>query len=268
MQLELGQRFEQRARLELRLEQRLEEPHSSIANPELTILANNMSTPNNPSELLNLNKDDEDLLFDVEHYLLQKWSFRHVWESLLDSPMIVHADAARQLNGYYDCALAVSSAGIPYGTIFKMAGSMPIFTVDYSHHKRAMTDVAPMSKEVLDCLREKRNVLLIDIDCCTGKTLRTINTYLKNEGIINTGAYLGLSRWKGLGIEGSLGRDNVDFNRFWSKSQSGLVECVSKTPYKNGILPNGFELYGPNQRVATHPKLAMQLAKWVAMNLR
>ena len=113
-------------------------------------------------------------------------------EKIFRSPLIAHVDAALQLKENYDAVVGVREVGLPYAKIFEMVG-FPVFDVDYSHHKRDMKE-PKIDVEHLQRLRDKKAVLLTDIDFVTGKTLREVTRYLRENGVNVGGAYIGLSR--------------------------------------------------------------------------
>jgi len=210
----------------LRLEQRLvHKPHTPIRNPEITKEAEGME--GNLDEVLSRGKlSPHDKMLNTEAFLLSKWEAGEQWKNYLDSPLIAHVDAALQLRQNYDAVVGIKEAGIPYAKIFEMVG-FPIFDIDYSHQKRNMTEPR-MEDEQIKQLRDKQAVLLTDIDFVTGKTLREVTRYLRENGVNVSGAYIGLSRWPGMKSGGfSIGDDTVNFDTFWKGRTFGLSKLIA-----------------------------------------
>ncbi len=237
------------------LEQRVEFTlHSPISNPQLTEDAIN---------------ENEDSLFHsstlaLERDLLSRWDFSESWQSYLDSPLLAHADAALALRKYYDTVVAIRSAGIPYGKIFEMAG-FSYYEIDYSHHKRNMRK-PEMNILDLFLLQDKQSVLLIDIDVVSGKTLRAVYNFLKNQDVNVQGAYIGLSQWPGVdkGVP-YIGNDKVDFGDLWAnKIKSFRIMRNSDSYTKNHfpemsqIIPSNLPVFGVNPNLDSDLNLALK----------
>lgn len=229
----------------LRLEQRLvHKPHTPIRNPEITEEAKGMES-NLDKVLARGQLSRHDKMLHTEAFLLSHWEDGEQWKKYLDSPLIAHVDAALQLRQNYDAVVGIREAGIPYTKIFGMVG-FPTFDIDYSHHKRDMKEPR-MDDEQIKQLRDKQAVLVADIDFVTGKTLREVIKFLRENGVNVNGAYIGLSRWPGMESQGfSVSDDTVNFDTFWKGKTSGLSRVRSRIPYKRELIPEDLALYTSN----------------------
>lgn len=243
--------------IEIGLEQRLSHgPHSPIKNPRLTKRAEDkMYDTTNSRDMIDriLSKTgvvkNKNKMLMIEALLLSLWDNRDEWKQYLDSPLIAHVDAALSLknNCKYDAVVGVKDAGIPYANIFKIIG-MPSFEIDYSHHKRGM-EKPEIEQDTLKSLKDKKRVLIADVDMVTGKTLRTVAEFLRANGINVSGAYIGLYRWPGIKTEKSyIGADTVDFEKVWSKDRGGLSHS-HKILYKKGMIPSYLHLCTSNRHL-------------------
>ncbi len=235
-------------------------PHSAIENPEITEEAERFE--GGLEKILDLpeNVDIYRKKLFFEALLLSKWKEKEErdWREYFDSPLISHADASLQLKGKYDAVVAIRDAGIPYSKIFEIIG-FPVFEIDYSHHKRKMNKPI-ISDSQLEELKHKKSVLLVDIDFVTGKTLRKVTEYLRENEVNVKGAYIGLFKWPGIdsGKKYHVGTDTVNFDSFWHLSPiTGLSKVREDIMLKNGkpvfpyrkykkLLPSDFELYTSN----------------------
>lgn len=243
---------------ELRLEQKLlPRPHSPIKNPEITKEAKRIEG-NLDDVLCKGRLSPYDKMLHTEAYLLSRWAYKDEYDQYLDSPLIAHVDAALRLRDFYDCVVAIQNAGLPYAKIFEMVG-YDAFEVDYSHHKRKMRKPR-IKNEHIDMLRDKKSILLTDIDFVTGKTLRVVTNYLRENSVNVKGAYIGLSRWRGLDTgEFFIGARRVNFETFWKCKTTGLSFLGSRLPYRMGLIPNDLRAYAPN------PSLEDKIAKGSAI---
>ena len=251
----------------LRLEQELVyEPHSPITNPKLTKKAEGIEA--DLARVLSRGQLSQyEKMLNTEAFLLSQWKARNQWKRYLDSPLISHVDAALQLRQDYDAVVGIKDAGIPYAQIFEMIG-FPIFDVDYSHHKRDMKE-PQMDDEQIKQLREKQSVLLTDIDLVTGKTLREVTKYLRENSVKVGGAYIGLSRWPGMESEGfSIGDDTVNFDTFWKGRNSGLSTIRSRVPYKKGLIPQDLALYTSNPTLEKNELKGSAAARRIARYIK
>ncbi|MEM4318502.1 MAG: phosphoribosyltransferase [Candidatus Pacearchaeota archaeon] len=234
----------------LRLELRIVQPHSPIRNPEITEEAARIEgdLASLAKVLLKEELSPHDRILHTEAFLLSQWKAREQWKRYLDSPLISHVDAALQLRQNYDAVVGIKNAGIPYAQIFEMVG-FPIFEIDYSHRKRDMKE-PQIDDEKVKQLRDKKSVLLTDIDFVTGKALREVTRYLREKDVKVNGAYIGLFRWPGMKSEKSeeffIGNDTVNFDTFWKGRTSGLSTIRSTLPYKKGLIPSDVALYTSN----------------------
>ena len=228
----------------LRLEQRLvHKPHSPIENPELTGEAEDHES--DMGRVLSKGKlSPYEKMLHVESALLSNWEFGEDWRTYLDSPLLAHADAALRLKKDYDKVVAIKDAGVPYAKIFEMMG-FPVYEIDYSHHKRDM-ETPEIDESQLDSLTNGR-VLLTDVYFVSGKTLRRVHQFLREGGVNVDGAYIGLSQWPGMDVEGfGIGEDSVNFDTFWKGRTTGLSEIRSSIPYKKGLIPQDLNLFTSN----------------------
>lgn len=251
----------------LRLEQRLVyPPHSPIRNPEITREADGIE--GDLAIVLSKGKlSQHDKMLNTEAFLLSQWKAREQWEIYLDSPLISHVDAALQLRQNYDAVVGIKNAGVPYAQIFEIVG-FPVFDVDYSHHKRDMEEPVMDCKQVKQ-LRDKQSVLLTDIDLVTGKTLREVAKYLRENGVKVDGAYIGLSRWSGMESEEfSIGDDTVNFDTFWKGRTSGLSTIRSRLPYRKGLIPQDLALYTSNPTLEDNELRGSAAARRIAKYFR
>ena len=187
----------------------------------------------------------------------------------LDASLIAHADAALSVQEWgYDAAVAIKDAGVPYGEIFEIMG-MPIYSIDYSHHRRNMKEPQIESDDLQDLL-DKQNVLLIDVDMVTGKTVRDVASFLRDKGVNVWGCYLGLSEWPGMDGEGfRLGKKELNFNTFWNRnSKYGVATLKSGLPYKQKLIPNDLELIGVNSKLKANGRYMPKIARRVLTYLQ
>ncbi len=261
---ELGLRLSPQLKIEVRPE--LRTPHSPITNPDLTARAYGKS--GNIEEVLEDGRLDQyGKMLATEAVLLGAWQYSDKWTDYLDTPLIVHADAALSLQGLYDGVVGIREAGLPYADIFRIMG-FETFEIDHSHWKRKMSQPV-IEKEELEKLREKRAVLLVDIDFVTGRTIREVAGYLDSNRVNVGGAYIGLNRWPGLKVEGpSISEDTVNFGGFWMSSTGGLVCIRSKKPYKLGIVPEEIRLFSANPKAEKYFVYGSAVARRVARQLK
>ncbi len=251
---------------ELRLEQRLVFiPHTPLRNPEITKEARGIE--GNLDKALSKGPiRRHDKILNTEAFLLSQWEAGEQWEKYLDSPLIAHVDAALKLRENYDAVVGIREAGIPYAKIFEMVG-FAVFDIDYSHHKRDMKEPI-MDVGQIKQLRDKQAVLVIDIDFVTGKTLREVTRYLRENGVNVKGAYIGLFRWHGIESEEPylVGVDTVNFNLFWQNSLKSGLSSVRGTPYKKykKLIPPDFELYTSNPALEENELRGSAAARRVA----
>jgi len=197
----------------------------------------------------------------MESILLHNWGYGLKWRAFLDAPLIAHADAAVTLDS--DAAVAIKNAGFPYGLIFDLIGT-PMFEIDYSHHERHMTEPI-IDEDDLAKLQKMKDVVLVDVDFVTGKTLRTTTEFLRKKQINVTGAYLGTSAWDGIPCEHfCVGRQTVDFKSFWKKGRSpALRQMRNNQPYIHGLLPHDLMVFSANPNLVDNEEAAAS----VSMNL-
>jgi len=223
-------------------------PHTALDNPALT------------EEVAYKNYTVEDLISAqtgpkyirkkaqiTENILLNKWEYKSDWRRYLDKPLIVHAAAIKELEKTkkYDAAIGIKTAGTPYLELFDIMG-IECFDIDYSIYRKK-SEAPVIDEYAIEQLKEKKNVILVDIDIVTGKTLRDVTEYLHKKNIPVTGVYLGLSAWPGAdkkSDEFGLGKETVNFSRFWSQRNSILtVSRHSAMLSQAGVLPKNFEIY-------------------------
>lgn len=256
-------------KLELRLEQRLDPPsHSPLQTPGLTIDAQNVRLEAGTLDKLVGQKWGQQMkMVQAEAYLLNRWKHASQFRDYLDAPLLAHADAAAQLSTDFDATVSITNGGKPYGEIFEIMG-VPGTTIDYSHHKRHM-DSPTILQDQINWLRTRKNILLVDIDCVTGKTIRTVLDTLRASGLRVGGAYLGLTRWPGIPSDvPTLGAETTNFDTFWTSGRSGLSIAKSRQPYKEGILPEGLIIYAPNPAVGLKQDYGSPAAQRIAKHLR
>ncbi len=239
-------------------------PHSPIENPSLT----------EESQLLIGSLEDVlrkgecrpgDKMRVVEKKLLDLWEFRDRWTDYLDAPLLAHAYAALKLGEKFDAVVGIKAAGIPYASFFQRM-DFPFYSLDFSHHKRKMKEPV-LNSDSLSYLKEHKNVLLVDIDLVTGRTLKTVSEYLTNLGVKVGGAYLGLSRWPGMELEEPhLGIENTSFRALWKSC--GLMRYMNtRLVEKKGITLPLLEISGPNPQIGVSEKLGSLAAREVAAYL-
>lgn len=258
--------------MSFRMEMSMGEPHSPIDNPWLTEEAKDRGLAGLIEDVIKEvlargRLSPHEKMLQTEAVLLSLWKYSGDWKRYLDSPLIAHADAALVLGKYYDAAVAVKEAGIPYGDIFRIMG-FPVFDIDFSHHRRNM-ERPEMDEEKIRELQGRKNVLLIDIDFVTGKTLGEVVGYLREKGINAAAAYTGLSRWPGIESDAPhIGTDTVDFENFWGGKTTGLNHLRSKIPYKKGIVHDDLKLYSPNPGLPDSEMRGSAAARRVAQCLK
>lgn len=262
LSMRLEMKLEQR--LELSCEQRLEfKPHSPIENPSITIEAENIH--GNLDDILAKGKISQyEKMVSIESLLLQRWKYAKIWRDYLDSPLIAHASAVLSLKDKYDAVVGIKDAGIPYATIFEMF-EFPIFEIDYSHHKRNM-DKPLIKEEDMKELKRKKSVLITDIDIVTGKTLREVTGYLRENQVNICGAYIGLFKWPGIKSDSFfIGEDTTDFERFWKGRQFDLSHCRFKDALcEIGFLPSRLNLYTSNRIIGEKEIMGCATARKIA----
>lgn len=235
-------------KLGLCLSQELDNVHKAIFNPALTKMAELREGRITEALTKNSALSQIERIAEVEAALLAKWSYSEDWKTYLDSPLIAHADASLSLKRMYDGIVEIETGGTPYGEIFRIMGH-DVFSIDYSHHKRKMKNPV-IEPNILQNLRRKKNVLLVDVDIVTGKTIRTITDYLKNEGVPVSGVYLGLSMWPGIdnGEMNTINENNVNFDNFW-KICGSTRQLKKEKIYRMNIIPAGFKLFTSNGKI-------------------
>ncbi len=253
--------------LKLKLEQRLE-PHHPIKNPYLTEQAENIE--GNLDDILEKGKlSNYEKMLQTESILLSKWEFKNIWRDYLDSTLIAHSDAALQLKKQYDAVVGIKNAGVPYAKIFEMIG-FPMFEIDYSHHKREMNEPIIEENQIAE-LKQKKNVLLSDIDFISGKTLTEVTRYLMDNKVNVNGAYIGLSRWPGMNTKKFfIGKKHINFKTFWKRLSyySGLKILRSEIPYKKGIILSGLKIYSVNSSLEDYEIRGGVVASGIAKYLK
>lgn len=245
-------------------------PHSPIENPALTGEAEGVE--GDLEAILAFGKiSPHEKMLHAEALLLSKWEFKERWERCLDSPLIAHADAALALKGDYDGVVGIKDAGIPYAKIFEMMG-FPVFEIDYSHRKRNM-EKPVIDNYQLSQLKERKSVLLADIDFVSGRTLREVTKYLRENGVMVKAAYIGLYKWPGIdGKEFSVGKDTINFDKFWMGKVGGLcynkffnISSGKKTKiYDKELIPSDLRLYSPNPYIENNETLGSAAARKIA----
>lgn len=188
----------------------------------------------------------------LEAVLLKKWD-NPDWKEHLDAPLIAHANAALVLKeAGFDCAIAIMNAGEPYSKLFSIMG-IPYVKIDYSHHKREMTEPV-IDGESIDVIRKKNKCLLVDIDIVTGKTVRSVYKWLVERYSPNIdGLYCGLSSWPGIpGIEGKT-ISCANSGRFLTQWR-GMKRVTKNWPYDAKILPKGMIMYAPLSNIEERPR--------------
>lgn len=256
-------------RLTQRLEQRLVlKPHSPIRNPCLTGQAKDLE--GNLDDILEKRKlSNYEKMLQIESILLSKGEFKDSWRDYLDATFMAHSDAALQLRNRYDAVVGIKSAGVYYAKIFEMMG-FPMFEIDYSHHRRKM-DKPIIEENQIRELKQKKNVLVTNIDFITGKTLTEVAKYLREKEVNVNGAYIGLSRWPGMDSNDFfINNDKVNFKTFWKSisSCSGLKMLRNEIPYEKGIRPKYLRLYSVNSSLEKNEKSGVLVARKVAKYLK
>jgi hypoxanthine phosphoribosyltransferase len=229
------------------------DPHGPIHNPDLTRKARG-NQGNLEAVLRRGELNPHEKMIEVEAALLNRWKYGHVWEEYLDMPLLAHAHAALGLKELgYDAVGGVEKAGIPYAEILNLFG-LEMFSIDYSHYKRNMEKPA-IDEATLEKMKEKKKILLADIDFVSGKTLRTISEYLDQHFIVAQGAYIGLSEWPGipeLDVP-TISEDTVNFKSFWNTCgklrRIKIRKSSEPLPYKYNMIPRSLELFNANPQL-------------------
>ena len=243
----------------------LHEPHSPIDNPQLTKEAENV-VGSIDDILVSGKLTPYEKMVQTESILLDKWEYKKDWKNYLDQPVLAHVNAVLNLKEIYQAFVGIMEAGIPYLSIFKMF-NCPVYCIDFSHYKRNM-DVPLIEADQLLELRH-RDVLLVDIDLVTGKTLDKVTDYLRSNAVNVKGAYIGLSRWAGIESDDPhIGEDLVDFDKFWKRCGE-LYLIKNKERYiRLGVLPKDFEVYTSNLAVEKNERVGSKAAAKFAEYLK